>query len=72
MIGAVMLGICPALLLGFSVLRGSDEHILGMSSLSFGLILIAGGFAVYFMRGPTRLATSFVRTHILSVRQPVS
>jgi amino acid transporter len=70
MIGAVMLGVCPALLLGFSVLRGSDEHILGMSSLNFGLILIAGGFVVYLMRGPTRVATAFLRSQI--VRQPVS
>ena len=47
MFGAVMVGVCPALLLGFSIVRSGQEQILGMSSLAFGLILIAGGAVGY-------------------------
>jgi len=46
-VGASLLGLCPALLLGLSVARGEQEQILGMSSLSFGLILIGGGAVAY-------------------------
>jgi amino acid transporter len=45
--GAVAVGVCPALLLGFSVVHSDHESILGMNSLLFGLILIAGGIAAY-------------------------
>jgi len=45
--GAVFLGIFPTLLLGFSIVRGDEERILGMSGLTFGLILIAAGFFAY-------------------------
>ena len=47
LIGAVALGIFPALLLALSVLRGERERIAGMSSLEFGLLLAAAGVAVY-------------------------
>jgi amino acid transporter len=47
MLGAVMLGVCPLLLLGFSVVRSENETVLGMSSLAFGVLLIAGGFVAY-------------------------
>ena len=43
MFGAVFIGVFPMLLLGFSIFRGDSEHILGMSSLLFGILLIAGG-----------------------------
>jgi len=42
-LGAVALGIPPALLLGFSVVRSEHEQILGMSSLRVGLLIAAGG-----------------------------
>lgn len=45
--GAVLLGVCPMLLLGFSVYASESERILGMSALGFGLILIVAGFAAY-------------------------
>jgi amino acid transporter len=45
--GAILLGVCPMLLLGFSVYGSQTERILGMSGLGFGAILIATGFAVY-------------------------
>jgi len=47
MIGAVMLGVCPLLLLGFSVVRSQNETVLGISSFAFGAMLIAGGFVAY-------------------------
>jgi amino acid transporter len=47
MLGAVMLGVCPLLLLGFSVVRSENETVLGMSSLAFGILLIVGGFVAY-------------------------
>jgi len=45
--GAVLVGVCPMLLLGFSVYGSQSERILGMNGLLFGAILIVAGFAVY-------------------------
>lgn len=45
--GAILVGVCPVLLLGFSVVHGEGEQILGMSGLTFGAILIAAGFVAY-------------------------
>ncbi len=45
--GAIAIGIPPALLLGFAVLRSEHEYIWGMSSFAFGMILIAAGFVAY-------------------------
>ncbi len=56
-IGAVLLGVCPMLLLGFSVYGSESERIVGMNGLVFGAILIVAGFVVYGVvrRGaPTR------------------
>ncbi|MGZ7030131.1 MAG: APC family permease, partial [Terriglobales bacterium] len=47
MFGAIAIGICPAVLLGFSVIRGEHEQILGISSLAFGLIVIGAGLVIY-------------------------
>jgi amino acid transporter len=49
MFGAVAVGIAPILLLGFSVVRSETEQVLGMSSFSFGMILIAAGVVAYFL-----------------------
>jgi amino acid transporter len=49
MLGAVMVGIPPMLLLGFSVIRSETEQVLGMSSFAFGMLLIAGGVVAYFL-----------------------
>jgi amino acid transporter len=49
MIGAVAVGVAPMLLLGFSVIRSETEQVLGMSSFSFGMILIAAGVVAYFL-----------------------
>jgi amino acid transporter len=45
--GAIAIGIPPALLLGFSIVRSEHESILGMSSFAFGVILIAAGVVAY-------------------------
>jgi amino acid transporter len=45
--GAILIGVCPALLLVFSIVHGESEQILGMSGLAFGTILIAGGVVAY-------------------------
>jgi amino acid transporter len=50
-LGAALLGVCPALLLGFSVWHGESEQILGMSGLAFGSLLIAGGVVTYLVMG---------------------
>jgi amino acid transporter len=49
MVGAFALGICPTLLLGFSVLRSQSEHVWHMSSFVFGIILIALGIVAYLV-----------------------
>jgi amino acid transporter len=45
--GAIFIGVFPMLLLGFSIIRSDSERILGVSSLLFGVLLIAGGFFAY-------------------------
>ena len=54
MAGAVLCGICPALLLGFSVVHGEAEQIWGMSALTFGMLLIAAGIVVYCVKSNAR------------------
>jgi amino acid transporter len=49
MFGAVAVGVCPVLLLGFSVIRSQSEQVLGMSSFAFGMLLIAGGVLAYLL-----------------------
>ena len=41
---AVLLGVCPTLLLGFSMLHSEGERILGLNGLLFGVLLIVAGF----------------------------
>ena len=47
MLGAVAVGIAPVLLLGFSIMRSQHEQVLGMSSFTFGMILIGAGVLAY-------------------------
>jgi amino acid transporter len=54
MFGAIAVGITPALLLGFSVIRSQTEQVLGMSSFAFGMLLIAGGVVAYFLNHALR------------------
>ncbi len=46
-LGAVAVGIAPVLLLGFSIMRSQHEQVLGMSSFTFGMILIGAGVLAY-------------------------
>jgi hypothetical protein len=50
MAGAILLGVCPLLLLGFSVVHGQGEQMMGMSGLTFGTLLIGGGFLAYWVK----------------------
>ncbi len=52
--GAVLLGVSPVLLLGFSIVHGEGEQILGMSGLAFGVLLIGAGFAAYWIKSALR------------------
>ena len=45
--GAAAIGVAPLLLLGFAVVRGHSEQVWGMSSLTFGLLLMGAGVAAY-------------------------
>ena len=49
MLGAIAVGVAPALLLGFSVVRSQNEQVLGISSFAFGLLLMAAGVLAYFL-----------------------
>jgi amino acid transporter len=48
LVGAMVLGIIPTLLLGFSLLHAADERVLGVNSLLVGAAIIASGFVAYF------------------------
>jgi amino acid transporter len=54
MVGAILLGVSPVLLLGFSIVHGESEQILGMSGLAFGLLLIGAGFVAYWVKTAIR------------------
>jgi amino acid transporter len=45
--GPIAIGIPPALLLGFSIVRSEHESVLGMSSFAFGMLLIGAGVVAY-------------------------
>jgi amino acid transporter len=52
--GALLLGVCPVLLLGFAMVHSESEQIWGMSALVFGVLLIAGGFFAYWAQSAIR------------------
>jgi amino acid transporter len=47
LLGAIAVGIPPTLLLGFAVIRGEHESILGMSAFLFGAIVMGAGVVAY-------------------------
>jgi len=49
MFGAIAVGVAPALLLGFDLVRSESEQVWGMSSFAFGMLLIAAGLAAYLL-----------------------
>jgi amino acid transporter len=46
-LGAVLSGALPMLLLAFAIVRSDRQQILGMNSFVFGALMILSGFAVY-------------------------
>jgi amino acid transporter len=50
MFGAFAVGIAPMLLLGFAIVRGEHESILGMSAFVFGLIVMGAGVVAYVIK----------------------
>jgi amino acid transporter len=54
MLVAVLLGVCPAILLVFSGVRGHQERIFGMNGLLFGFLLILAGVFAYRLVPATR------------------
>jgi amino acid transporter len=62
--GTILIGVFPALLLGFSVFRSGHEEILGMNGLILGMLLIAAGFLAYV------LAVSLRPPHQEPLRRP--
>jgi amino acid transporter len=47
LVGAILAGVFPLLLLGLAVVHGGSETVLGMNGLVFGLVIIVAGFVVY-------------------------
>jgi amino acid transporter len=47
--GALAVGVAPMLLLGFAIARSQHEQVLGMSSFTFGVILMGVGVVAYFL-----------------------
>jgi amino acid transporter len=54
MLGACLLGVCPLLLLGLSVFHSAGERILGIDGLLFSVLLMLGGFIIYWAHFATR------------------
>ncbi len=47
--GAISVGLCPLLLLGFSVVHSQAERVFGMNGLAFGTFLVIAGFVAYWV-----------------------
>lgn len=63
LVGAVLVGVFPLLLLGLAVVHGGSETVLGMNGLVFGIVIITAGFAVYL--GTARLRRRSLRPRIV-------
>jgi amino acid transporter len=51
MAGAWLVGVCPMLMLGFSIVHGGKESVLGISALEFGALLMLFGVVAYWING---------------------
>jgi amino acid transporter len=49
LLGAVLVGLLPGLLLVISIIRGEHETLLGLSSTAFGVVVIGLGVAAYIL-----------------------
>jgi amino acid transporter len=50
MFGAIAVGVAPVLLLGFDLIRSETEQVAGMSSFTFGAIIIGAGVLAYVLK----------------------
>jgi len=50
MLGAIAVGVAPIMLLGFDLVRSQSEQVWGMSSFSFGALVIASGVLAYVLK----------------------
>jgi amino acid transporter len=57
LVGAILAGAFPLLLLGLAVVHGESETVLGINGLEFGLLIIVAGFVVYLATGRLRRRT---------------
>ena len=55
LIGAVLTGVFPLLLLLLAVVESNHETVLGMNGLLFGALIMLAGFVVYFVSGKLKL-----------------
>jgi amino acid transporter len=67
--GAILVGVCPTLLLVFAAVHGQSEQILGMNGILFGALLIAGGFLVYLAKSTVE-KDGWVATALRNQRKP--
>ncbi len=61
--GAALVGVCPTLLLAFSVAHSESERVLGMNGLLFGVLLIIAGFAAYWATAGFGATPGITSTH---------
>ncbi len=52
--GAILAGVFPMALLSLAMIKSQSETVLGMNGLLFGAMIIAAGFAAYFVTGRLR------------------
>lgn len=52
--GAILVGVEPLLLLALSLFHSHRGEVFGMNGLTFGLLMILAGFAVYYATAPLR------------------
>ena len=50
MFGAIAVGLCPVLLLGFDLVRSQSQQVWGMSSFAFGATIISAGVLAYALK----------------------
>jgi len=60
--GAIVCGILPTVLLGFSIVHSQGEQIWGMNGLTFSVLLIAAGVVVYFAKSAAKRDSWLVNT----------
>jgi amino acid transporter len=55
LVGAVLAGVSPLLLLLLAVMESNHETVLGMNGLLFGILIMLAGFLVYFVTGRLKI-----------------